>query len=318
MKGLAVDAADEEELADLLRKRELGVNRQLGVTLFWAGVAYGLCLACSLTGVFLTGRALGMLGFLPGMLLLFVGSAAAWRGNRGDRPRPGLKYFLLGTMFLAILDVSLIQLVWAVPCLIGGMAFVYAYLNLRLSVWLSAAIVLSLFAAAGLNALFGMPNPDMLPYPAALSGVEDGYVTLWAMAHRESWSAWEYFLRILRFHTLPLLFLMMITIGCGVAMVRRVKRRLILSLSRARRIREVEACLLLMAGGCQTQELLEAVLGTHGTTPARPPLSPAFVNAIPAAEIPGLMRRFNSRCRTDAAFADLADRDPEAALRRLF
>ena len=317
MKLMAVDAADEEELACLLRDREVGVNRQLGVTLFWAAVAYGFCLICSLTGVFLTGRLLGVYGFLPGMLLLFSGAMVSRLYNQGAGPRLWVKYYLLVVMFLAILDVSLIQLVWGVPCLIGGVAFVYAYLNLRLSVFVSAGLIPLLFVAAGMNVLWGMPHPDMLPYPAVVTGIDDGYVTLWAMEHRDAWSKGEYFLRILRFHTLPVVFLLMIVLGCGMAMVRRAKIRILQMLVRARRIREIEACLLLMAGGEQSQELLAAVLGGGSPTVAAPPLSSDFVNSIPAGEIPRLMRRFNSRCRTDAAYADLADRDPEAALRQL-
>lgn len=318
VRPFVTDASDVQELRWLLDRREQALNRQLGVTMFCAGVAYGLCLLCSLTGVFLTGRFLGVIGFLPGMLCLFAGSALAFR-HRHDAVSPTwLKYGLLSLMLAAILDVSLIQLVWAVPCLVGFAAMVYAYHNVRLTVVYNTVILSAVFLAAAANAMWGMPNPDMLPYPETIAGVKDGYVTLWAMEHPEDWSRLGYFLRVLRFHTLPLIFLLLIVTGAGYAMSRRTNQRVAASLARLRRIREIETCLLLMAGGSQSHELIAAVLGTMPSEAASvPPLSKAFVDALPAAQIPSLMKTFRRRCATDPVFAEHAAANPEAALKEV-
>lgn len=316
MRPFINNASDEEELQRLLSQRESALNRQLGVTMLCAGVAYGLCLACSLTGVFLTGRFLGVIGFLPGMVCLLVGSALSFLHRRQAPSPPWLKYALLSLMLTAIFDVSLIQLVWAVPCLVGFAAMVYAYHNPRLTVAYNTVILTGVFLAAAANALWGMPNPDMLPYPETITGVNDGYVTLWAMEHPEAWSRFGYFLRVLRFHTLPLIFLLLIVTGAGYAMSRRTNQRVISSLARSRRIREIETCLLLMAGGAQSNELITAVLGTMPSEPtAGLPLSKDFVDSIPAERIPQLMKDFRQRCARDAGFAERAAIDPEAALR---
>lgn len=317
MRPFVTDASDEKELQHLLRQRESALNRQLGVTMFCAGVAYGLCLLCSLTGVFLTGRFLGVIGFLPGMLCLFAGSALAFR-HRHDVVSPTwLKYGLLSLMLAAIFDVSLIQLVWAVPCLVGFAAMVYAYHNVRLTVVFNTVILSAVFLAAAANAMWGMPNPDMLPYPETIAGVKDGYVTLWAMEHPEDWSRLGYFLRVLRFHTLPLIFLLLIVTGAGYAMSRRTNQRVVASLARARRIREIETCLLLMAGGELPSEILLAALGETATDETAMPLTRAFVDALPAAEIPSLMKTFRRRCATDPVFAEHAAANPEAALKEV-
>lgn len=309
---------DDEKLARILQLREQGLNRQLGITMLAMSIAYGLCLVCSLTGVFLTGRSLGVLGFLPGMLLLLTGAiiAAVWGGR--EKSSPIVKHCLLILLYLAILDVALIQLVWAVPCLVGFIAMVYAYHNVKINVFYNALVIASVFVMAALNAAFGMPNPDMLPYPSAIADIPDGYVTLWAMVHPEQWSRFEYFLRVLRFHSLPLLFLLFIVAGFGYAMSRRTWHRLTVMIARERRIREIETCLLLMAGGLQSNELLKAVLGEQCTESCeKSPLSQEFVDSIPAAEIPRLMKSFRKRCADDPNYADFAARDPESALKSL-
>lgn len=309
---------DDEKLARILQIREQGLNRQLGITMLAMSIAYGLCLVCSLTGVFLTGRTLGILGFLPGMLLLLTGAiiAAVWGGR--EKSSPIAKHWLLILLYLAILDVSLIQLVWAVPCLVGFIAMVYAYHNVKINVFYNVLVIASVFIMAALNAAFGMPNPDMLPYPSAIADIPDGYVTLWAMAHPEQWSRFDYFIRILRFHSLPFLFLLFIVAGFGYAMSRRTWQRLTMMIARERRIREIETCLLLMAGGMRSHELLKAVLGEQcAEMRANSPLSQEFVDSIPAAEIPCLMKRFRKRCADDPEYAEFAARDPEGALKSL-
>ena len=312
---MAADAADAEELARQLRAREAAVNWQLGATLFYTALAYMLCFFCTQMRIFLTGRLLGVLAFLPGALLMFAASALAYVRAKDETPRPWVKYALLAAMYLAVQDVALIQLVWAVPCVIGFSVFAYAYQNVRLTVVINVLILLGAFLAAGLNAAWGMPNPDMIPYPANLTDVPDGYVTLWAMAHPEEWSRSAYFLRILRFHTLPIIFLLLIVTGAGFAYVQTSKRRLAQSLANARRIREIEACLLLLAGGKASQELVPTMF--QASVSQVPPLSVGFVESIPAAAIPGLMRRFRLRCHEDSAFAEKAEKDPEGALRAL-
>lgn len=315
---LDLDREDEKQLRQLLATREQSLNRQLGITLFAMAIAYGLCLVCSLTGVFLTGKLLGLLAFLPGMLLLLTGAAFAHFGCKRPECSARLTHVLLLLTFLAIIDVSLIQLVWAVPCLAGFIALVYAYHNPKITAFYNTLVVISVLAMAALNAAFGMPNPDMLPYPETISGIPDGYVTLWAMRHPEEWSRFDYFLRILRFHSLPLLFLLFIVAGFGYALSRRTRQRFAVNIAQSRRIREIETCLLLMAGGRQSDELLRAVLGSAGEEPpATPPLSAAFVSSIEPAEIPRLVRAFRRRCAEDADFAARAARDPEAALRSL-
>ena len=318
MKRLAACKADEDDLAQLQAQREENINRLLGMTLLYASIAFAICLVCSLTGVFLTGRALGVAAFLPGIVLMLSGTFVAWRFDNGDQPRPWVKYYMCSVLALSIYVLSLIQLVWSVPLIIGGIAFVYSYMNTRMVVVYTSVTLSFLLLGAGMNALWGMPNPDMLPFPSTVEGIRDGYVTLWAMAHREAWSQWEYFLRILRFHTLPMVFLLAIVAGTGFAMVGHGKMRLIEALARMRRIREVEACLLLMAGGNQSRELIQAVLGDVDAQEGQvPPLSQDFVDSIPAASIPGLMRAFRRKSLSDASFADLAARDPEAALRSI-
>lgn len=318
MKPLTADLSEEELLRRLLRSRESSLNRQLGVTMFCGALAYGLCLLCTQTGVFLTGRALGFLAFLPGMLLLFTGSFIARRFGCGDDCGKWVKHVLLLSILLAILDVSLIQLVWAVPCLVGFAATVFAYHNTRITVIYTILIYLSIILSAVLNSWWGFPNPDMIPYPSEISGIPGGFVNLWAVEHPEAWSKVGYFLRVLRLHTLPLLFLMMIVTGCGYGMARRTRNRLKRNLEQTRRIQEIETCLLLMAGGNQSHELIMAVLGTTAEElRANPPLSADFVASIPAAEIPRLMRAFRARCESDPTYAELAARDPEAALKAL-
>lgn len=318
MSGLNLDREDEIQLKQLLKLREYSLNRQLGITMLAMAIAYALCLICSLTGVFLTGKFLGVLAFLPGMLLLFAGSLIAHYGCSDAQCAPRLKHVLLPLMFLAILDVSLIQLVWAVPCLAGFIALVYAYHNPRITVFYNTLVVISVFVMAALNAAFGMPNPDMLPYPEAIAGIPDGYVTLWAMRHPEEWSRFDYFLRILRFHSLPLLFLLFIVAGFGYALSRRTRHRFAVNIAQARRIREIETCLLLMASGQQSDETLLAVLGSaEEDIRATPPLSKEFVESIPSAEIPRLVRTFRSRCAEDEDYGSLASRDPETALREI-
>lgn len=302
----------------LLKEREASLNRQLGVTMFFAALAYALCWFCSLSGVFLTGWQLGTAAFLPGALLLLSGAYVAYRHARGEVAPEWVKYYLLAALHLAILDVSLIQLIWAVPCLVGFAAIVFAYHNKRVTTIFSTLIFAGIPLAAALNAWFGFPNPDMIPYPASISGIPDGFVNLWAVEHPDEWSRLGYFLRVLRLHTLPLIFMAMIVIGCGYGMARRTRHRLDLHLEQQRRLREVEACLLLMAGGNQSNELLLAVLGTSAeAVRANPPLSDEFVASIPAESIPALMRRFRARCAADSAFAASAALDPEAALRAI-
>lgn len=316
MKLLAVGEADVLDVERLMAQREMSVNRQLGAALFFSAMAFATCLVCSLTRVFLTGRMLGVVAFLPGVLLQLSGTFVSRRFDGGERPRPWVKYYLCTALALAIYILSLIQLVWAVPLIIGGLAFVYSYMNLRMVVIYNTLTLAFLVLGAGMNALWGMPNPDMLPYPTDVQGVQDGYITLWAMAHREAWSQWEYFLRILRFHTLPMVFLILIVAGCGYTMVRHAQRKLVETLRRVRRVREVEACLLLMAGGMQSEELIRAVLNSEGAEDCRAtPLTQEFVDSIPAQEIPALMREFRERNLSNADFAELSAHNPEAALK---
>lgn len=318
MTAQLLEAADEQELNLQMRIHEAAMNRQLGVTLFFAGIAYFLCLFCCWTNVFLVGNTVGTLAFLPGGILLFIGAGIARFFNGTDNSPRWVKYTLMLLLFVSILDLALVQLVWCLPLIVGGAAFVYAYRNMRLTAISNTLILLALPVSATINALWGMPNPDMLPYPASISGIPDGYVTLWAMENRDQWDTWVYFVRVLRFHTLPVLFLMLIITSCGVAMTRRAKDRMRRTLASARRIREIEACLLLMAGGAQSQEVIMAVLGADSLTTAPvPPLSKEFVESIRPEDIPAMMREFRHRCRKDAKFADLAEKDPEAALRQL-
>lgn len=318
MKPFFADASDEVLISHFIRVREASLNRQLGVTMFCGALAYGLCLACSLTGVFLTGKFLGMLAFLPGMLVLFSGSFVSWRFNRAEECPAWVKHYLLLSILFAILDVSLIQLVWAVPCLVGFAATVFAYYNARVTVLYTALIYFGIFLAAALNSMYGFTNPDFIPYPAEISGIRDGFVNLWAVEHPDEWSRMGYFIRVLRLHSLPLFFLMIIVTGCGIGMARRTRQRLERNLAQMRRIREIETCLLLMAGGNQSNELIMAVLGTSAEElRANPPLSKAFVDSIPASDIPRLMRAFRARCASDPAFAELAAANPEHALASL-
>lgn len=317
MSRVVLDPADEQELDRLLRIREGALNRQLGVTLLFTAVAFAMCLFCSLTGIFLTGRGLGVLAFLPGVILLSSGALVSRIFRDESNPRKWVKYYLLLMLYISVLFLALIQLVWAVPLVVGGAAFAYAYLNVRLTVIANTLIFLSLPIAAVVNAVWGMPNPDMLPYPETIAGIRDGYVTLWAMEHRTAWDTCEYFVRVLRYHTLPMLMLMMMITSCGFAMVRRGKDRHRLMLARARRLREIEACLLLMMDGNLSQDVIQAVLGDEGCSAAPRTLSPEFVQSIPPEEIPALMRSFRRRCEEDPTFADLAERNPEVALRTL-
>lgn len=318
MNRSAVSEADEIDMDRLLARREAGVNRQLGMALLCTSVAYAVCLTCSLTRVFLTGRLLGLVVFLPGIVMMMSAVFVVRRFGRGTRHQPWIKHYMCIALALSVYLLSLIQLVWSVPLIIGGLAFVYSYLNVRMVVVYNTVTLAFLLLGAGMNALWGMPNPDMLPFPSDIQGVKDGYVTLWAMAHREAWSHWSYFLRILRFHTLPMTFLLMIVGGCGYAMVSHSKRRLLETLARERRIREIESCILLMAGGNQPQELILAVLREEGIQEAcRPPLSQSFVDSIPAESIPKLMREFRKKCLEDADFAALSTTNPEAALKRV-
>lgn len=301
-----------------MTQKETGVNQQLAMTLFCTSIAFAICMFCSLTRVFLTGRLLGVLAFSPGVVLMMSAAIVCRRFDRGDKPRPWVKYCLCSVLGLSIFMLSLIQLVWCVPLVIGGLAFVYSYMNLRMVVIYNLLTLVFLFLGAAMNAAWGMPNPDMLPYPTDVQGIKDGYVTLWAMAHRDAWDHWGYFLRILRFHTLPVVFLLMIVGGCGYAMVANSKRRLLESLERSRRIREVEGSLLLMVSGNQSEELINAVMRTEElSTAPMPPLSPEFVASIPAESIPALMRTFRHRCEEDSTFVDLAARNPEAALKSI-
>lgn len=312
------DLLDEAEISRLLRQREIALNEQLGAMMFWTGIAYGLCLVCCLTGVFLTGRTLGVLGFLPGMICLLTGAAIAFRHRRDPVAPPWLKHVLFSLSALAILDVSLIQLVWGAPCLVGFVMMIYTYRNTRLTLIYYCVILAGVFVAAAANAFWGMPNPDMLPYPDSISAIPDGYVTLWAMNHPESWNRFEYFLRVLRFHSLPLIFLLLIVTGSGYAMGKRMNRQILLSLARARRIREIETCLLLTVGGGQPLEVLLSVLGEKATeTMTAMPLSKAFLDSIPAARIPALMKAFRQRCAADSAFAEHAATEPESALKEV-
>lgn len=312
------DAEAEGSLLRILTVRENSLNRQLGITMLTMAIAYGLCLVCSLTGVFLTGRLLGILAFLPGMFLLLAGFVVAMLKSGSEVSPPWLKHVLLILLYVAILDVALIQLIWAVPCLVGFIAMVYAYHNTKITVFYNVLVIASVFVMAAINAAFGMPNPDMLPYPTTIADIPDGYVTLWAMAHPDQWSRFDYFTRILRFHSLPLLFLLFIVGGFGYAMSRRTQHRFGVMLARERRIREIETCLLLMAGGLQSNDLLKAVLGEQGEeTSENPPLSQDFVDSIPATEIPGLMKRFRARCADNPEYAAFAARDPEGALKSL-
>lgn len=318
MKRFAACEADRDDIERLMARREAGINRLLSLTLLYLSIAFAICLVCSLTRVFLTGCRLGVAAFLPGIVLMLSGSSVARRFDRGERPLPWVKYYMCSVLALAILSLSLIQLVWSVPLIIGGITFVYSYMNMRMVVLYTSVTLMFLALGAGMNALWGMPNPDMVPYPESVQGIQDGYVTLWAMEHREAWSQWEYFLRILRFHTLPMAFLLMCVAGCGFAMVGHGRRLLIETLERMRRVREVEACLLLMAGGNQSQELIQAVLGDLGSPKHHvPPLSQAFVDSIPAETIPSLMREFRRRCLSDTTFEARAVRDPESALRSI-
>lgn len=310
--------ADVQEMNHLMRLHEAAMNRQSCVTLFVTGIAYLLCLFCCLTDIFLVGHKIGTLAFLPGAILLFIGAAIAKIYESDETPKYWVKYFILMCLYLAVLDLSLVLLIWYVPLIVGGAAFVYAYRNLRLTIIANILILLALPIAAVMNAFWGMPNPDMLPYPETISGIHDGYVTIWAMNHRDQWDSWSYFLRILRFHTLPMLFLMVMITTSGLAMTRRANERMIRALSLSRRIREIEACLLLMAGGNQSQEVILAVLGQDSLqTVERKTLSKEFVESIDPREIPELMRRFRRRCECDSRFAALAQSDPEAALKAL-
>lgn len=317
MSGLTLDREDEAQLKQLLKLREHSLNRQLGITMFAMAIAYALCLICSVTGVFLTGKLLGILAFLPGMLLLFAGSLIAHRECARPETPAGTKHVLLILLYLAILDVSLIQLVWAVPCIAGFIALVYAYHNPKITAFYNTLVLLSVLVMAALNAAFGMPNPDMLSYPDAIANIPDGYVTLWAMQHPEAWSRFEYFLRILRFHSLPLLFLLFIVAGFGYALSRRTRHRFAENIAQARRIREIETCLLLMSCGQQSEKVLMSILGAAGSdVKASLPLSKEFVESIAAEDIPRLMREFRARCNNDASFAALAASNPEAALKK--
>ena len=75
---------------------------------------------------------------------------------------------------LAIFSLSLIQLVWSVPLIIGGITFVYSYMNMRMVVLYTSVTLMFLALGAGMNALWGMPNPDMVPYPESVQGIQTG------------------------------------------------------------------------------------------------------------------------------------------------